>query len=178
MSKNLTIDDIVGKKRINVIDIECYPNFFMIGCGYIFNGNLPGALSIQGRMDFKNETLEEDECERIRKIIENPCISFNGLKYDLPLIIQALSGKSVSELYELSNKMINEKRRLRVRDILNEEQRRYMYNLPHLDLIGLPFGKASLKAYGSRIHSDVIWDLPFVCDEHLSRKQKRIIMSY
>ena len=144
-------------KKLAVLDIECYPNYFL--------------LAIKGHESKKLLTFETTtrlataECSKIRGIMRKyTTFGFNSLKYDLPMLTYALAGASAAQLYNAS------------KDIIEKNQPAWMtyrnLNLDaptwdHFDISEpSPAVMISLKNYGTRVGSKKLQDLPF--DPHLA----------
>lgn len=81
-------------------DCEVFPNFF--GIGYGFDKDLEKDISKISIM--KNPT--SDECIEFS---EYPLIGFNNVKYDNHMVYGRILGYDNAQMYDLSNKIINER---------------------------------------------------------------------
>jgi len=99
-------------------------------------------------------------------------ISFNGIRYDVPMITAALMGYTPAQLKELSDRMIIHK------------VKHWELGLPdwkpknHIDLIEVAPGAGSQKQYGARIHCKTIRDLPYDPDTWLTHEQMNNVDEY
>lgn len=136
-----------------VCDVECYPNYFLVGFKNVDTGEV--------KMFRTQDKLRPVQIQLARDIIRTSrVITFNGRNYDFPMIYYALTGATVAELKDCSDDIIVHG--LKFWDV----ERKRGFKLPrdkveHWDLIDVAFGKASLKIYGGRIHSKRMQDLPF-----------------
>ena len=85
-----------------LFDIECYPNFFLIG-----------MKSYQtGFVKFFESSGEQDmDYNGLRWMVQNcTLIGFNLNGYDLPMLWAALAGRNCGQLYEISRKLTEKKK--------------------------------------------------------------------
>ncbi len=124
-----------------VIDTECYPNTWFL------------AAKKRGSDDkrfFQVPGLDAEELKTFMK--SNHTVSFNGIKYDMPMIALAVAGADNSELKALSDQLITSGKPSWM--VCNEEG----ISVPdswlakHIDLIEVAPGMASLKIYGGRLN--------------------------
>jgi len=153
-----------------VLDLECYPNYFLAS----FKNLQTGKLN-------KFDTQKHFKKKQIKAIMElltnDTIITFNGQTYDIPMINYALRGTSVKELYNQSKSIIENKqtayqtyRLMRIATPLE---------LDHIDLKEpAPGVGVSLKLYGTRIGSKKLWDLPFDPHKPLTDKEIKTLILY
>lgn len=144
------------------LDIECYPNFFMVGLK-----KLKGDYLV-----FENPTWE------LNKIIQNNrIVTFNGIRYDFPMLAVFLDGLSAEDLYKVSKSIINNKINNVFRNFKNEFI--YKKGLELCDLIDIAPGvMVSLKMYGARMQYKDLCDLPYSPDMVLDEIQKENVRQY
>lgn len=129
---------------------------------------------LAGRFLFKGIVLENrkvitiwgqdpDAKIRLREVMESGClfVSFNGNRFDLPIMSGFLSGLEFSRLKRMANAIIV--------DELQPWHVSRMYNIPelkidHIDLIEVAPSFVGLKTYGARMHMPWLKDLPFAHD--------------
>ena len=150
-----------------VFDIECYPNYFLIA-----------FKSVQSRKVVFIESLDDSEMElnKFKWIMENFCIvSFNGNFYDMPIAAIALAGNSCATM------------KYATMEIIEQNERAYkMYKkygvkevaANHIDIREVLPLTGSLKAYGGRVHTRKLQDLPFDPDRTLRGEQAAIVRLY
>lgn len=151
-----------------VLDIELYPNYFLV-MFYFPNSD-----------KFVWFTPEQFDRDMIRAILANFTVyTFNGNKYDIPVLFTALLRKStVKALFKLGGDLIfGEERPWRIyRDLGKESVDNII--IDHVDLIEVAFGKSSLKTYAGRIHAPYMQDLPYDPHTVLDDKQKEDVRVY
>ena len=126
---------------VSAMDTECYVNYWL--CAFdsgeefeMFDGH---PLDISG----------------LRKALTRyTVVSFNGLKYDMPMIAEALRGATCAELKATSDAMI--------RDGMQSWQLgiESPYGIDHIDMMLIAPGAGGLKAYGAKMHTRRLQDLP------------------
>lgn len=124
-----------------------------------------------GRFLFKARVMENrniitiwlhqpDALLRLREVMESGCtfVSFNGIKFDAPVIGAVLAGKDIKTVKMIGNSIIQQEMQPW------EAERRFGFKIPkfdHIDLIEVAPSFVSLKAYGARMHMPWLKDLPF-----------------
>lgn len=94
-----------------------------------------------------------------RTLSRYTCVSFNGNKYDMPLIAVALSGADNKTLKWANDQLIVHK--VRHWDLLRSIGVQPLDWVDHIDMIEVAPGQASLKMYMAKMHSRKLQDLPF-----------------
>lgn len=153
-----------------VLDIECYPNYFLIG----FKGTQTGKVVYFEQDDQPcGFTLN---IAKLNWILQSFCvITFNGTWYDLPMAALALAGKDCATLKQASDKIIVEE--VRASDLLKSHKVKKLA-INHIDLIEVAPGAASLKTYSGRMHARRMQDLPFHPNTVLSDDQIAVLRWY
>jgi hypothetical protein len=147
-----------------IMDIECYSNYFLI----MF-------MRLVDNQTIKFELTEEIDldCKAIRDIIKKyEIITFNGNKYDFPMLRLALKGANNALLKSANDKIIN--------DMKSWEFEKF-YELPeiprnHIDLFELCprsndsgiYDRIGLKTFAGRLRAKKMQDLPYESDRKLS----------
>ncbi len=154
-----------------ICDIETYPNYNLFA--FMKDGKVTTFESW--------DKFSKKQCKKITKLMENNLIiTYNGNHYDIPLINYAIKkGASVGQMYAASKAIIEDKvspfqlyRKMR----LPFEDRLL---LDHIDIKEpAPAVMISLKLYGSRLNSKVLWDLPYDPHTDLTQKQADTIVAY
>lgn len=140
-----------------ILDIECYINYFLVKFRRLSDG----------QTIYFEHPLDE---ETIRKILRKyEIVTFNGWKYDIPMLRLAMSGASLITLKEMSDRIIQYN--------MSPYQLEQEYNLiklplDHIDLIEVAPSKTSLKGYGGRMHCPKLQDLPYDPQSTLTDEQK------
>ena len=149
-----------------IVDIECYVNYFLVSFM---------RLSDNKVISFEQYEDKEFDIEKIKDIMSKyETISFNGNKYDLPMLHLALKGASCQMLKKASDEIING---------LTPYKFYMQYNLVeikwnHIDIIELCIGKNSLKTYAGRLHCKKLQDLPINEAQTLQKLDRSIIKEY
>lgn len=150
-----------------VFDVESYPNYF---CA-VFKHVATGKIAY-----FEDSPSSFIETEKLRWMLWRFClVGFFSAGYDAPMVHFACNGYNAAELNAVSNRIIKED--LQPRDI----EREYRINLPdlnHIDLKEVAPLDASLKAYGARLHTERLQDLPYEPYLELSQDQARLVLDY
>ena len=135
-----------------VFDTELLGGRFLF-CGRVLENR--NVISIWGD--------EPEALPRLREVLNSGCtlISFNGIKFDLPIISAVLAGLEMSRIKRLADAIIQEN--------VQPWQAMKMYGLPelkidHIDLMEVSPGFVGLKNYGARMHMPWLKDLPFPHD--------------
>jgi hypothetical protein len=137
-----------------VVDVECFRNWFNIGFTDVATRT---HLDLAWPLD----------AARVRQVLAESCIiTFNGWNYDVPMIVAALAGHPPETLKDMSDAIIQ--RGLRPWQFYEHFNLSDPGAIDHVDLIEVAPGIASLKAYGARLHSKQLQDLPFPHDHWLS----------
>jgi len=150
-------------KKLAVLDIECYPNYFLVA----IKGHESKKL-----LTFDTITrLSHADIKRLRNIMRSyTTFGFNSIKYDIPMIAYALAGASCEQLYKASKAIIenNQPDWMTYRN-LNLDAPTW----DHFDISEpAPAVMISLKNYGTRVGSRKLQDLPF--DPHLFLTQPQM----
>ncbi len=107
-------------------------------------------------------------------------ISFNGRRFDMPLVMMACFGAAAAEIKAACDAIITEK--------LNYWDEDFKSRFPgaqygkdqfdHIDLIEVAPGTASLKIYGGRLHSRRMQDLPIEPDASITPEMRQSLIEY
>lgn len=157
-------------RRTALEDTECYKDYFLA----LFKDLITGKFF--GFEQYPGHPLDTKGLERTLKTYR--IITFNGNHYDMPLLALALAGADNANLKAMSDTIIQGGVKWW------NAVRMYGVEIPsyldHIDIFEVTPGlmKASLKAYGGRIHSKKIQDLPIPPDASISPAQRPILRSY
>lgn len=154
-----------------VCDTECYRNYWSIA----FRDTESERVKIF-------ELYEDHPLDRvaIAKLFRNwRVVTFNGNRYDMPMIALAMSGATNSQLKQAND------------DIFYGDLRPWQFEekygvrmpafLDHIDLMEVSPGAAqqpSLKLYGGKMHSRRMQDLPIEPDQHITPADREVLRSY
>ena len=144
------------------LDIECYPNFFLVCVASLNNGTYHYDQIVlhgeEARVStvYKHDTIIH-KLKNLLKTKTHTFVTFNGNNYDIPVLSAALANKPVRTLYKMTV------------DIIEREQkpwnvmRKYgveKLRMNHIDLFWTTPLKGSLKIYGGRLHTKKLQSLP------------------
>lgn len=103
-------------------------------------------------------------------------VSFNGLNFDLPLILMALHGAGPEQLKRVADRIILD--RAPSWSILRDANLSIPTSWDHIDLIEVAPGQSSLKIYGGRLHARKLQDLPISPDATITPEQREHLRRY
>ena len=135
-----------------VIDTECYSNVWFLAAKH---------KDTKQTQFFQVPGMDGEDRQDLKDFMKsNHTVSFNGIKYDLPMIAHAASGASSEELKALSDLLITSGKPSW--QVCNEEGISVpeSWLVKHIDLIEVAPGMASLKIYGGRLNCPKMQDLP------------------
>lgn len=130
-------------------DCEVYLNYFYV----LFKSD--GGRKMEFRLH--NNRRSGDIKTLTAILAKNKLVSFNGTAYDLPVIAGFLAGYDNKKLKRLSDTIIKSNAPWEITDKFPDLK---WYAPNHIDLTGVTPLRQSLKAYGCRIHSPKLQDLP------------------
>jgi len=113
----------------------------------------------------------------IRLLKTYTLITFNGLNYDIPILMYALTGVGTEAIKRASNRIIQQN--LKPWNFAKE----FNVNLTppgvdHIDLMEVAPLKGSLKLYGARMHCRVLQELPVHETAVITDEQRMILREY
>ncbi len=155
-----------------VFDIELMGKgddiFFFFGARHLPTGK---TIQLEGN---DHETLV-----KLNSLLRNPSylwVSFNGIKFDAPILAAVSGGRPLAEVKRMANTIIEEKKPawMSYRDFKLEP-----LEIDHIDLIEVAPGvMINLKLYAARMGLKSICDLPFAHDAHLDADQRKMVKEY
>lgn len=142
----------------SIVDTECLPDYWLarFSTGESFPAFAGHPLDVAGL---------------VRALSRYRIVTFNGQHYDNPMLALAVAGFTVEQLRQASDAIIQEK--LQPWDVLRRYGVAPLDWVDTIDLIDVAPGQSSLKAYGGKMHSRKLQDLPYdPCAplEHLGRR--------
>lgn len=149
-----------------IADTECFRDFWLLSLMNV------KTRSIEHHVMRPKSPLANRKAIR-RTLKRNRIVTFNGNRYDLPIISLALAGCSNKDLKEANDQIIlNNRRPWEIARAFEVPQ----LHLPnHIDLIEVAPGVASLKIYAARLHAPVIQDLPIDPDALVGDNEDTLI---
>lgn len=103
-------------------------------------------------------------------------VTFNGKRFDYPLLALAASGADCETLKRAANDIITNN--LQPWQFEKKYDCRIDPDWDHIDVFDVAPGMASLKIYAGRLHSKKLQDLPIEHDASISPEQRAILKDY
>ena len=151
--------------KIVTCDIECYINYFLIT---IY------SLDRQKAVYFEKFEDSEADIAKLKKILSSyTVVTFNGNRYDIPLIHMFLAGCSNKRLKKASDGLIDGS--INCYDVISNWKQMRIDTIDIIDVLPL---KATLKIYGGRIHTKTIQDLPIEPDAVIKAADLPLMRKY
>lgn len=165
-----TLIEAYRNKEPLVFDIEIYQNYFLIAFKSVQTKKV-AYFECYNKIDIDFQWLNW--------IIHNfTLISFNGIKFDIPILKLLLAKYDVSKLKHAADQLIQS---LEFGGRPYELLKRYKVSklvIDHIDLIEVAPLSASLKLYSGRLHCRRMQDLPFAPETVLTEDQIKITRLY
>lgn len=150
---------------IAFFDTESFPNYWLLKI------KVDGAFFTFCILD--NEILSDLNRSSIQQLFStHTVVSFNGMRYDTPMIAVAMGGGNCQQLKRVSDQLIVYKRMP------------WQLKLPkwgpydHIDLLNVIPGQGSQKQFAGRIHYPKLQDLPFDPNIPLTPQQIKEVDNY
>ncbi len=149
-----------------VLDIECFANYLLIAMGRVNDdGSVAPVFMVEGVGE--DARLTDEDISRLETLFTKPNLSFytfNGRKYDFPVISAAMAGFTVSKCRRFSDYLVERTGGLADTGDTFSAMRKWGVTptkvVDHIDMMDVTPGMASLKAYAARVDHDRIQDLP------------------
>ena len=132
-----------------VFDTEIYSNLFLFAGKVLESGKY---FYIWGHEDDSRQMLKDLFAS------QNTFVSFNGIRFDMPVISFFMSGKTIAQTKQLANDIIEQNL---MSWVVEKEHKFKIPVIDHIDLIEVAPSFVSLKTYGARMNMPLIQDLPF-----------------
>jgi hypothetical protein len=155
-----------------VFDCEVYKDYFLLMFRNVSNGKTVYFELYEG-VTFPTSRV-------MGVLSQYQLISFNGRRFDMPLVMMACFGATCEEIKAACDAIITEK--------LNYWDDAFKARFPgaqygkdqfdHIDLIEVAPGQASLKIYGGRLHSRRMQDLPIEPDASITPEMRQQLIDY
>lgn len=159
------------RRPLVACDTECYVNYWAIAFKTIDDGRVRVF-----------EMYEDQELDReaISKIIHRFClVGFNFDKYDIPMILYAMSGASNSQLKHLSDALITSgEPHWSIMERLGLKKPAFMDTIDLQSVTPAAPTMPSLKLLGGRLHSKKLQELPFPVDSEIGEFERQVMRSY
>lgn len=158
-------------KKQKILDIEVYPNYNLFAFKEVNTDKVKtfDTWSKYSKSDIK----------KITKLLHKDLIiTYNGINFDIPMVLYALAGADVEMMHNMCQYIIKERS-----SWYRTYQKMGIQEDPKIDYIDLfepapDARKIGLKLYGSRIGSAVLWDLPYDPLIPLNKKQAKTLKEY
>lgn len=159
------------QRPVCVCDTECYVDYWSIGFRTLDRQRTAVYELFEGNPLNKKAIASVFKKYRV--------YTFNGINYDLPMILYAMAGASNAELKRCSDDIIVggtpwwtmlDRLGLRVPEFMD-----------HVDLMSVSPGapqKPSLKIYAGRLHSRKMQELPIAIDAYIGESERQVIRAY
>lgn len=160
---------LVAAPRDIVCDTECYRDYWLAAFTDEFTGE-----ELEFEMYPGGPELDRDGLARAMR--RGRLITFNGRKYDEPMIAAALAGYNNDQLKQISDDIIQNNR------MPWQIEKTYgvqIMDVDHVDIFDVaPGAFVTLKDYGGRIHSQKIQDLPIEPSELIGKARRPLMRQY
>jgi uncharacterized protein with FMN-binding domain len=165
----------IAPRPVAAMDIECYRNYFLVKFCDVKTLEFV-EFEMFPQYD-ANDIAKQLAIAALRTLLERVTIvTFNGLKYDVPMLSAALRGYECHALKQFSDEII--KTNLQPWDF----EKKYGITVPeyldHIDLIEVSPGVAGLKMYGGKMHSRKMQDLPIEPDANITPADRPVLSDY
>ena len=150
-----------------ICDTECYKNYWLC----IFYDPIKDR-SIKLEL-YDGCELNIDRLETIMR--SHKIITFNGQRYDLPMIYGAIAGLTNYQLKCMSDDIILTNA---MWWLMSDKYDFTIRKTNHIDIINCLIGTASLKLYGARIHFPKLQELPIDPSASIHTKGREILRYY
>lgn len=155
-----------------VFDVETYPNYWCVS-----------FMCVETKRVIYFEDTPESRFDRAKLayVLNNyRLVSFNGRRYDVPMITLAYFGASCERLYEASVKLVGDGPDGESYGMKEFEKDYGLKPLKfdHIDIFDVTPLKASLKLYAARLHCKRMQELPYSPHMELTKEQARHVLLY
>jgi len=153
---------------MQTLDLEVYKNYFLAMTKGMASGKVQHWEQYPG--------VELDRASLAKALTAGEVVTFNGSRYDLPILQIALSGADCATIKAASDDIIvNEMAPWK----LSDKYPMAPLNINHIDISEpTPGVMVSLKTYAGRIHAPKMQDLPIEPDAAITPKQRELLRQY
>jgi len=150
-----------------ILDTEVYKDYFLLCVLDLDTGKTRRFEMYEGKAF---------DVETVTKLMQKyTTVSFNGINFDLPILVAALHGCSCAQLKAICDEIIVS--RVPGWQIYD----RHSLNRPawdHIDIIEVAPGSGSLKIYGGRLHTPTLQDLPITPESSITPEMRQQLCDY
>lgn len=150
------------------VDVETYRHYWLL------QALNPATGEMWSFEMFEGKSLDVIGIRNL--LTTNTIVTFNGIKYDMPIITYALSGASCSELKDASDTIITQQ--MQPWEFYRAFNLAEPTSVDHIDLIEVAPGQGSLKAYGGKMHTRKLQDLPYPPDMTIEWPHRIMLREY
>lgn len=151
-----------------IFDIEVYRDYFLVAFRDV------DTLAVTTFELYDGHPLDTRALRR--HVATRRLVSFNGKRFDAPLLALAITGADCAALKAGANDIINNN--LQPWQFEDRHPCKIDPEWDHIDLFDVAPGMASLKIYAGRLHSIKLQDLPIEHDASISPEQREILRDY
>lgn len=169
-----------ARGSVLTFDIEIYPNYFLAAFRSVETHKVVTFELTPDKPQF-----DATEMSKLWWVAMSfTLVTFNGIKFDMPLLAMAGHNCSIAQIKEAADKLItlNQRAKKGEKGYMTDSNKGYRprdvekdYNvtiptkgIDHIDLIEVAPGQHSLKLYNGRLHGARLQDLPYKPDKHLT----------
>lgn len=147
-------------------DTECYPNYWLLKFRPVGHPVITASLR-------EGQVFSPQQISAIAKLFKDyTVISFNGIRYDVPMITAALMGFTPDRLKVINDRIITDKIPSWKLGLVDWEPD------DHIDVMGVIPGHGGMKYKSAIIHAKTIRELPYPIDSILTEDQIPHVDSY
>lgn len=150
-----------------MMDIECYGAYFLVKFM---------SADTQRTVDYELFDGHPLDIASVRALLVNyRIVTFNGNKYDIPILSYALAGATNGQLKQASDAIIQQNLQpWQFSDYVGVS----IIECDHIDLFEVAPGIGSLKMYGGKMHSRKLQDLPFDPSATIGWAERIVLREY
>ena len=149
------------------MDVETYVDYFLVGFQ---------DVETEQTVSLEMHDGQPLDIDKLRRFVRSfRLVTFNGNRFDMPIVALALSGASCALLKSAANRIISNNLQPW------QFEREFGVTIPkcdHIDIFDVAPGMASLKIYGGRLHYPKMQDLPYAHDASLLPEQREVVRLY
>jgi hypothetical protein len=165
-ARMIPLPPVDAKRPIAFYDTECFPNYWLL------KFRPRGGHAYAFRL-YAGQAFGPEEIARMRLLFAAYCVvSFNGRRYDVPMITSAFMGYTAEQLKWQNDRIIVEKIKpweLGLPDWEPED---------HIDIMEVIPGAGSQKLFAGRAHYRTMQDLPYEPSHYLTPAEIPIVDAY